>query len=250
MQPSGRRHLNTCQWLLIAEEYEKWLDKDHFDQYRGFLWITAKPGAGQSNTKDRQDRTALHFAILFNRPPIIKLLIAAGAEIDARDAEGLTPLHYCVMEPWATDSPTITEILLDAGADLQSRDNRGRTPLMFAIDCSSSGPIRFLLEKGACLESRNSSEEESIVYSGMGDNNTNGNGLYPITGNIEAKDTNGKTLLHRCQPKPAVFNEGIIVSGVPFPQRRVRKISPVIRDRNAQWPGIMAAARSDGVLEA
>ncbi|KAL4767945.1 nucleoside phosphorylase domain-containing protein [Aspergillus nidulans var. acristatus] len=74
MQPSGRRPLNTCQWLLMAEEYEKWLDMDHFDQHRGFLWITAKPGAGQSTlmksivrkaTRNMPDVTGFFFFFFF-----------------------------------------------------------------------------------------------------------------------------------------------------------------------------------------
>ncbi|KAL4814999.1 hypothetical protein BDW67DRAFT_81078 [Aspergillus spinulosporus] len=128
------------------------------------------------NSKDRsRGRTALHFAILFKKLPVIELLIAAGAEPDARDGEGLTPLHYCVMEPWTTESPTIAQTLLDAGADLESRDNWGRTPLKFAIDCRAIDSIRFLVDKGACLESRNSSEEDLIVYSAIGDASTNDN---------------------------------------------------------------------------
>jgi ankyrin repeat protein len=44
--------------------------------------------------RDALHMTALHFAVLQPHVPLVKLLIEAGASVDALDCEGRTPLHY------------------------------------------------------------------------------------------------------------------------------------------------------------
>jgi len=83
--------------------------------------------------------TALHFA---HGPSIVKLLLELGANPDARDAEGRTPLH---MERGAM--PSKIKALLAAGANPNARDAEGRTPLFYhpgSPDC-----VKLLLRAGA-----------------------------------------------------------------------------------------------------
>lgn len=43
-----KAYSKTCEWLLKAPEYVKWLDDSKRDEHHGFLWIKGKPGAGKS----------------------------------------------------------------------------------------------------------------------------------------------------------------------------------------------------------
>ena len=54
---------------------------------------------------------------------IVKLLIAAGAKVNARDNNGRTALFYAHMY----NSPEIEILLLKAGADTEITDRRGQT---------------------------------------------------------------------------------------------------------------------------
>jgi hypothetical protein len=63
--------------------------------------------------------------------PIVTLLISAGARLEAQDPqEGRTPLMH------ADHNLKLTQALLAAGADVGARDKQGRTALFYSMDWS------------------------------------------------------------------------------------------------------------------
>ncbi|SPO01786.1 uncharacterized protein DNG_04459 [Cephalotrichum gorgonifer] len=74
---------------------------------------------------------------------IFSLLIQAGTGIHQRCISGMTPLHYA-----ANTSVTLIRLLLDAGADPNAADNYGQTPIYKArtIDNEGNGPLHSLLQ--------------------------------------------------------------------------------------------------------
>lgn len=70
----------------------------------------------------RSGYSPLHTAAHWNPiPGIVDALVVVGADLDARDDEGRTPLHAA----WSNDR-AIVEALLRAGADPLARDELGR----------------------------------------------------------------------------------------------------------------------------
>ena len=61
---------------------------------------------------------------------LIKLLIKYGANVNALNAKGQSPLHHCIIKSRVKQAKT----LLAAGADPDFQDTKGRTPLLHALD--------------------------------------------------------------------------------------------------------------------
>ena len=93
--------------------------------------VTALINAGADlNARDEDGRTPLHWAVKFSQTPeIVTALINAGADLNARDEDGRTPLHWAA---GFSQTPEIVTALINAGADLNARDEDGRTPLHWA----------------------------------------------------------------------------------------------------------------------
>jgi hypothetical protein len=78
------------------------------------------------NTKGWDDWTPLHFALQLDHKEIAGLLIAKGADVNAKEnLWGWTPLHYAAR----SGEKEIIELLIAEGADVNVKDYDGETPL-------------------------------------------------------------------------------------------------------------------------
>lgn len=78
-------------------------------------------------------------------PQVLAILLAAGANPNAADFEGATPLMYAA----ESATPEVLRALLAAGADLNAQDARGRTALMYAADHCQTESAQLLVQRGA-----------------------------------------------------------------------------------------------------
>ena len=76
------------------------------------------------DAKNQSGQTPLHFAV-FGNVAVVEALIAGGAEIDSRDAKGLTPLHGAAR----FFQLAAMRALIAAGAEVEATDDSGATPL-------------------------------------------------------------------------------------------------------------------------
>jgi len=106
------------------------------------------------NARDTLGRTPLHLASAASGTipasvlaVVASALLDAGAHPNARDSEGSTPLHAAVA--WRGSSDTLLHLLAAAGADLDARNNRGQTPLHVAVSIDDPTLVRTLMRLGA-----------------------------------------------------------------------------------------------------
>jgi len=94
--------------------------------------------------------TALHLASFFGHKDVASLLLARGADVNARSkstrfAKENTPLHAAA----ANRQVDVAEILIAHGADVNAKDGSGYTPLALAANSKNDLLVVILLEKGA-----------------------------------------------------------------------------------------------------
>lgn len=87
------------------------------------------------------------------------ILISTGADVNARDKHGDTPLHDAA----GFGMKEIIEILLANGADIHARNRFGKTPLHdAALNGRHDGAIQLLLDNGADINAKSIDGETPI----------------------------------------------------------------------------------------
>jgi uncharacterized protein len=114
------------------------------------------------NTR-RMGDNVLHTALKFNGP--IYDLIKAGADINALDQYGRTPIFYTIIPVGYHShySNYKMEVLIEHGADVNVQDNEGLTPLHYAAQ-TCYHCIKFLLSVGAKIHIKDKKDLTSLDY--------------------------------------------------------------------------------------
>lgn len=89
--------------------------------------------------------TPLNAAVLSGLADVAEVLLAAGAQIDARDVHGSTPLHHAA----GRGDLILTRVLVSKGADVNAANEPGFRPLHWAAGNGHAAVVKVLLAGGA-----------------------------------------------------------------------------------------------------
>jgi len=121
--------------------------------------------------KNSRGYTPLHAAVRAygNNYGAIRLLLEAGANPNARDPKGQIPLHHLV-RGWGLSR---VKLLVSAGSDVNARDKKGMTPATIAFEYGSSDMFDLMVAHGATMSADlmsaykgNLSRIQSLIESG------------------------------------------------------------------------------------
>jgi ankyrin repeat protein len=87
--------------------------------------------------------TPLHQAAARGHKEVVELLIAKGADVNAKAENGVAPLHVAA----GAGHKEIAELLIAKGADVDTRTGSGETPLDLAIKYKNTGYVVDFLRK-------------------------------------------------------------------------------------------------------
>jgi ankyrin repeat protein len=98
------------------------------------------------NLKDKDKSAPLHNAAYLGNLEIVDILLKKGAvSLNEGNFRGQTPLHFACER----GLPEVANRLLDAGADIEARDMIGRTPLMTTGISKNISVAKDLIKRGA-----------------------------------------------------------------------------------------------------
>jgi ankyrin repeat protein len=173
--------------------------------YTDISMVLYKAGAKNSKSK-------LHRAVIErNRYKVRRLLKKKGTDINKRDSNKRTALHWAVLN----DDSSIVSLLLDKGADPSAKDSDGKTPLYFATIRANYYIIRNLIRKGGDVKIRyNKNTLLHIASNKYRTNNVNKRILSLLIDKgvkINAKDMSGMTALHTIAGSGSTYNAKFLI---------------------------------------
>ena len=107
-----------------------------------------KDGADFKGKKYSKE-TPLHWAVHFSNFHAILVLLSLGVDINIKDCEGETILHYAVAKQENQGNINLVKFLLIHGADVNCKDIEGRTPLFSAVSADNINMVELLKSWGA-----------------------------------------------------------------------------------------------------
>ncbi|XP_074427930.1 neurogenic locus notch homolog protein 3-like, partial [Larus michahellis] len=151
--PDGFTPLMLASFCGASPEAQVAEEEEGEEASAGIIGDLICQGANLGAQTDRTGETALHLAARYARADAAKRLLDAGADPNAQDKAGRTPLHAAV----TADAQGVFQILIrNRSTDLDARTGDGSTALMLAARLAVEGLVEELV---ACHADVNAVDE-------------------------------------------------------------------------------------------
>jgi ankyrin repeat protein len=137
-------------------------------------------------------RPCLHMPAYEGHSEVVKVLLACGAEVNAKDDHGLSPLH------WAAEGghTEVAELLLTNRADVNIKDYINQTALYRAISGDHICLVKLLMANNAAVSSRDSDDQTPLHIAALKNRQGAAALLLANGADVNARDDRGRTPLH------------------------------------------------------
>ncbi|MFB0551948.1 MAG: ankyrin repeat domain-containing protein [Phycisphaerae bacterium] len=142
--------------------------------------------------KDRLGHTPLHRAARHGDKALVELLIANGAEVNAKDCVGRTPLALAGLKD-------VAEILIAKGADVNAKNKGGYTLLHLTARSGNKERTELLIANGADVNAENTGGATPLRFAAANGHKKVAELLITKGADVNAKDKKGRTPLWYAQ---------------------------------------------------
>ncbi|XP_035527522.1 B-cell lymphoma 3 protein homolog [Morone saxatilis] len=130
-------------------------------QQTNMVEVLLKEGADPA-ALDRNGQTAIHLCCEYNQRDCLSVVLSHSSSstcLEIRNYEGWSPLHLAVLR----GHKDLARMLLDAGADINAMDIKsGQSPLMHAVESNNADMVHFLIESGCDVNSQSYSGNTAL----------------------------------------------------------------------------------------
>ena len=156
--------------------------------------------------------TPLHQAVAWSQATIAATLIAAGADVNAKDDGGYTPLHNSIF----VEDTAIISLLIAAGADVNTAKHRGfprgTTPLHDSIFVEDTAVISLLIAAGADVNAKDETGRTPLNRAAYWQRVSVMPVLLSAGADVNTKNNNGRTPLHEAASEDNVLAISLLLS--------------------------------------
>jgi ankyrin repeat protein len=136
----------------------------HLNDRSDMIKMLIREGANP-NARDSRGNTPLTFAVQAYQIDNVRTLIKHGARPNVRGSQevyrGYMPLHHAAMGIHEDKALSIVKLLVNHGALINSKTSDHQTPIQIAVKSYNEHIVRFLLDKGALQRGSTSPKSSS-----------------------------------------------------------------------------------------
>jgi ankyrin repeat protein len=209
----------SCSLLDAVKNWnESWLPEP--SQIQAFIAHGA-----DVNARDDDGMTALMWAVRNDKKECLRSLIAAGADVNAADARGRAALDYAIVEPRVE----CAQLLLMAGANVNGNQDASVTPLYRAAVLHNCVLMKALISAGADVNARDTQNGWTVLMRAANEPCLACvKALLAAGANPEAKDKDGETAVTWAQTTGRRNDKNAV---------RYDEVVALLREAAGRWPG-------------
>jgi ankyrin repeat protein len=145
-----------------------------------------------ANVNHHDNTGALTFAVSKGHTDIVKQLIEANTDVNAKD-NGWTPLMLATI----LGRTDIVKQLIEANADVNVQDKYGNTALILAVKNDSTGIVKQLIEANADVNAQSKNGSTALIFAARDGKTNIAKKLIEANADVNAQDKDGDTALIR-----------------------------------------------------
>jgi ankyrin repeat protein len=190
----------VAEWLITT--YSQYVNVSNYDSLSSLLIIfregrsTAVPVLlthhADVNARDQDHWTPLHFASWYGHPRVARLLLEQGAVVNSKTKFGVTPLSLLSEK---NGNLEVAQLLLEHGADPNSRSRSGCNSLYMALEKGHLDLLQLLLKHGADADAQDVDGNTLLHVISRHGNLKVAQGLLDLGVDINLRNNQGQTPL-------------------------------------------------------